>query len=132
MSRCYCSQLRAATRRIGAVYDAALAPLGINIAQYSLLRKIQRRQPISLTELGHVSELDRSTISRNVQVLERMGLVATGRGREDLRESVVRLTDPGTALLGRAAPIWSECQQGIEARLGPAAVAALQDILDAL
>lgn len=132
MSRCYCSLLRAATRRIGSVYDDALAPLGINIAQYSLLRLIEHRQPVSFTELGRVAELDRSTVGRNVRVLERIGLVETGRGDDDHREAVVRLSVLGCKVLEQAAPLWDECQREIETRLGPANVKALREILHAI
>jgi hypothetical protein len=41
ISPCYCSLLRTATRKIGAVYDGALTPLGINIAQSSLFRLVE-------------------------------------------------------------------------------------------
>jgi DNA-binding MarR family transcriptional regulator len=77
-SPCYCSLLRTATRKVGAVYDNALAPLGINIAQYSLLRLVEHCQPVSFTELGRIAELDRSTVGRNVRVLERMGCSRRG------------------------------------------------------
>lgn len=132
MSRCYCSLLRAATRRIGSVYDDALAPLGVNVAQYSLLRLIERLQPISFTELGRVAELDRSTVGRNVRVLERIGLVETGRGEDDQREAVVRLVALGCQVLEQAAPLWDECQREIETRLGPVKVKALREILNAI
>ncbi|CAN7664700.1 MarR family winged helix-turn-helix transcriptional regulator [Pararhizobium sp. LjRoot238] len=132
MSRCYCSLLRTATRKVGSVYDDALAPLGINIAQYSLLRLIERRQPVSFTELGRVAELDRSTVGRNVRVLERMGLVETGRGEDDQREAVVRLADHGHQVLEEAAPLWDECQREVETRLGSENVKALRAILGAI
>ena len=129
MASCYCSLLRAATRKIGSVYDDVLAPLGVNIAQYSLLRMIQRLQPVSLTALGRNAELDRSTVGRNVRVLERMGLVEMGRGEDDHREAVVSLAVRGAQVLDEAAPLWEECQREIETRLGPVKVTALQDIL---
>ncbi|WP_338811547.1 MarR family winged helix-turn-helix transcriptional regulator (plasmid) [Agrobacterium leguminum] len=129
---CYCSLLRTATRKIESVYDRALAPLGVNIAQYSLLRGIKRLQPASLTDLGRDAELDRSTIGRNVRVLERIGLVVTGRGDVDRREAVVRLSDRGNELLGDAAALWEECQQKFEDRIGPAQIKTLQDILKTL
>lgn len=132
MSRCYCSLLRTATRRVGSVYDDALSPLGINIAQYSLLRLIEHRQPVSFTELGRVAELDRSTVGRNVRVLERMGLVETGRGENDQREAVVRLGVRGRQMLEEAAPLWDGCQREIETRLGAANVKALREILRAI
>lgn len=132
ISPCYCSLLRTATRKIGAVYDDALTPLGINIAQYSLLRLIERRQPVSFTELGRVAALDRSTVGRNVRVLERMALVETGRGENDQRESVVTLADRGVQVLAEAAPLWDECQRRIKSRLGPERVSTLRDILGSI
>ncbi len=78
---CHCTRLRIATRKMTALYDTALAPTGINVAQFSILRTIERRQPVSLTELGRLLALDRSTMGRNVRVLEKQGLVALGAAR---------------------------------------------------
>ncbi len=130
-SPCYCIVLKAASRRLAALYDEALEPVGVNIAQFSLLRRIRRAEPVTLTELGRLAELDRSTIGRNVRVLERMGLVALGRG-EDHREAVVTLTAAGRKALDDGAPLWDGVQDAIEARLGHTGVrefcAALQDL----
>lgn len=131
-SSCYCALLRKATRRVSATYDAALAPFGINIAQFALLRTVARRGPLSLTELGRISGLDRSTIGRNVRVLERLDLMKTGRGDEDQREAVITLTDKGRSVLDGAMPAWESCQEAIEAKLGRAKVEALRDILGAV
>ena len=128
-SPCHCAVLRAATRRLGAAYDAALAPFGITIAQFSLMRTIARRQSVSLTDLGKALELDRSTVGRNVQVLERARLVATGRGKSDQREAIVTLTAQGQQILKKAAPAWETCQAEIERRLGKARLGALRDVL---
>lgn len=129
---CYCSQLRAATRRLGATYDAALAPLGINIAQYGLLSQIRQHQPVSLTALGRLVELERSTVGRNVQVLERMGLVISARGEADQREAGVRLTTQGEKVLSDAEPRWEACQQTLAEQLGPAGMAALKAIISGI
>lgn len=129
MSRCYCTLLRTAARQVGSVYDEAFAPLGINIAQYSLLRTIERNQPVSFTELGHKAALDRSTVGRNVRVLERMGMVSTGRSEDDHREAVVTLSARGVEVLEEAGPLWEDCQREFEQRLGSVKVTALQDIL---
>lgn len=123
--------LRNAARKVSAVYDAALEPLGITIAQFSLLRRVKRLEPVSLTELGRVTEHDRSTIGRNVRLLEKMGLLAQGKGK-DQRETVVTLTDAGREALTQGAPLWDACQARIEARLGPERVAAIADILTML
>lgn len=128
---CICISLRQASRRLTALYDAALLPAGLNLAQYSLLRNIDRHAPVSLTRLGEVVELDRSTLGRNVRVLERLGLVAMGTGR-DAREAGVRLTEAGQASLQRSIPLWSAAQADIRGRLGGTGVAQLETLLGAL
>lgn len=126
-SPCHCTRLRTATRKLAAVYDAALEPLGINITQFALLRHIARRQPVSLTSLARALELDRSTMGRNIRVVEKLGLVGTARGA-DQRESVVELTARGAALLDQAAPVWDRCQDEIARRIGPERLQALAEI----
>lgn len=124
---CYCTGLRMATRKVGALYDAALEPLGINIAQFALLRNIERGQRVSLTELGRALALDRSTMGRNIRVVEKLGLVRTERG-DDQRESVVSLSEHGTAVLREAEPLWLECQGDIAKRIGPERLQTLREI----
>ena len=130
-STCYCIILRKASRRVTALYDEALAPFGINIAQFSALRTIKRNAPISLTDLGHKMELDRSTVGRNMKVLERMGLVAFSTG-EDQREAVLSLTPEGATLVETARPIWDEIQERLENRLGPEHARQLSELLEAI
>lgn len=117
MSDCYCILLRTAARKVSGLYDDALAPLGINIAQFSLLRRIARAAPVSLTELGKLCELDRSTVGRNTKVLERMALVTTVPSR-DQREATLVLTDRGQDLLRDGAALWEQAQGAVEAVLG--------------
>ncbi len=124
---CHCTRLRIATRKMTALYDTALAPTGINVAQFSILRTIERRQPVSLTELGRLLALDRSTMGRNVRVLEKQGLVALGRGK-DQREAAASLTETGTATLRAAEPLWEDCQTDMGRRLGAERLALLAEL----
>lgn len=117
---CYCAALRKGARKMTSLYDAALAPVGVGLAQFSLLRNIDRAAPVSLTELGHLTELDRSTVGRNVGLLRRLGLVQVTPG-VDQREATVTLAGPGIEVLRRGAPLWDEAQRKVEASLGPAA-----------
>ncbi len=128
---CHCILLRKATRKVSSYYDEALAPIGVNIGQFSLLRNINRLQPISLTELAAKVELDRSTVGRNAKVLERMGLVGFGHGK-DQREALLSLTPEGHALLKQGAPLWDSVQDDIAARLGEEKTRQLQELLAAL
>ena len=114
---CYCAALRAATRKTTALYDEALAPAGIGLAQFSLMRRVERAGAVSLTELARLAELDRSTVGRNVKVLERMGLV-TEVIAADQRETAVALTEAGRETLRRARPLWQDAQRRVEAAIG--------------
>jgi DNA-binding MarR family transcriptional regulator len=112
-------------------YDAALEPVGLNLAQYSLIKNIKRHGPISLTALADIVELDRSTLGRNVRVLERMGFVALEPG-PDKREAMLVLTDLGRTTLERAMPLWRAVQSSLRSRLGADGAIQLEALLSAL
>jgi DNA-binding MarR family transcriptional regulator len=126
-SPCYCSTLRAAARKATALYDAALAPAGVNVAQFALLRRIEGAGTMSLTELAGEAELDRSTVGRNVKVLERMRLVRVALA-EDQREAAVGLTSAGAETLRRAGPLWEEAQGRVEGILGSSGAESLRTL----
>lgn len=126
-SLCHCTRLKIATRKLAGLYDAALAPTGINVAQFALLRHVRRLQPVSLTELGRHLELDRSTMGRNVRVIEKMGFVSLRRG-EDQREAVVTLSPAGEKILQDALPLWETCQDEIVGRVGAERLRAIEEL----
>jgi DNA-binding MarR family transcriptional regulator len=128
---CICIAVRKASRRLTARYDEALAPVGINLAQFSLLRSINRHGPVSLTRLGELTELDRSTLGRNVRVLERMNLCAPAVA-DDKREAAVALSDDGRRVLAAATPLWSAIQSELRTRIGSDGAAQLEALLGAL
>jgi DNA-binding MarR family transcriptional regulator len=130
-SACYCSELRAAARKTTAIYDAALAPTGVTVAQFSLLRKIERAGALSLSELGRLADLDRSTVGRNVKVLHRLGLARVRPGA-DHREATVTLAERGAAALREGAPLWDAAQRAVDARLGEGGAERLRALLGAL
>ncbi len=124
---CHCTLMRKTNRKLAALYDAALAPHGINIAQFALLRNIERRQPVSLTELARLLELDRSTMGRNIRVLQKQDLVLTSRGT-DQREAAVSLTERGMTVLRAAEPAWEGSQDAITARIGADRIRILHEL----
>jgi DNA-binding MarR family transcriptional regulator len=128
---CYCAAVRTAARKTTALYDAALEPAGLTLAQYSLLRKIERAGTVSLTELGRLAELDRSTVGRNVKALEQLRLVRPASAK-DRREAAVRLAPAGAEALRRAAPLWEEAQRQFEAALGAGGAEHLRTLASSL
>lgn len=114
---CYCTTMRKAARRLTAIYDEALAPAGISLAQLSLMRNIARAERITVGDLGRLIELDRSTTGRNVRVLAKMGLAAL-LPSDDGRETIITVSEEGRRVLDEAAPLWETAQRGVEAKLG--------------
>jgi DNA-binding MarR family transcriptional regulator len=131
MPACYCDTLRLAARKATARYDAALAPVGVSVAQFGLLNKIAGTGKPSLTDLARLAGLDRSTVGRNVRVLERMGFVALTPG-EDQREATVTVTDQGHDVMAAARPLWRQAQADTEALLGPDAASSLSRLAGAV
>ena len=116
-SECICTHLRRAARGVSRHYDEALAGFGVNVAQFSLLRHLQRLDRPSITTLAEAMGLERSTLGRNLRVLEAEGLVALADG-DDQRNRVVLLTGSGTQLLQAAYPAWEQAQAELVERLG--------------
>ena len=114
---CICTRLRRATREVSKRYDAALAAAGMNVAQFSLLRAIERAGETSIGELAQETQLDASTLGRNVRVLERAGFIILGPGA-DKRTRLIRLAPFGHARLAEAARLWRDAQQDMERKLG--------------
>ncbi|AZD09843.1 Transcriptional regulator, MarR family [Pseudomonas chlororaphis] len=116
-SQCLCTNLRRAARGVSRFYDGALDGFGINVAQYSLLSNLQRLDQPSISSLAEAMGLDRSTLGRNLRVLEGEGLVRLSEG-EDQRNRIVQLTDEGRQRLLAALPAWEAAQQRLIDRLG--------------
>lgn len=65
--------------------------------------------PVTVTRLAKRSIMDRTTVTRNLRVLERKGMVRIEQG-DDQREREVTLTDEGLAALVAALPHWRTAQ----------------------
>ena len=130
-SPCYCDILRTAARKTTAIYDRHLSEAGLTLAQYKLLKTIDRAGELSISELAAACDLDRSTVGRNAQVLEKHKLVEeTSCG--DGRRCMLTLTETGRHRLAAAAPLWRMAQAEIEAMLGPDQIRSIAAISGAL
>lgn len=109
----------------------ALASTGLNIAQFALLRAVGRLEAPNLSELAEEMALDRSTLGRNVLVLQRMRLLDVAEG-EDLRARRITMTTRAQRLVDFCLPMWNEAQCKVEARLGKEGVSTLFDLLGRL
>lgn len=96
---------RAMTRR----YDERLKPFGISVSQFSVMMTVRQHPEMAVAHMAERIAMDRTTLLRNLELLERKGLIATepvssGNGR------VFALTDEGARLLDAVIPHWRAAQ----------------------
>lgn len=125
---CTCNKLRRCARVLTSVYDEEMASSGLSVAQFSLLRTLQRAGPCSLTDFAKATGHDRTTLNRTLRLLEAAGFVTSSAG-VDQRARIVRVTDAARAAMRAAAPYWERAQARVDTALG-ADRAALFSILD--
>jgi DNA-binding MarR family transcriptional regulator len=119
LHRCACLNLRQATRAVTQLYDEFLRPSGLRATQFSLLSVIRLTGGASIGALADTAVMDRTTLTRNLKLLEDMKLIRSVEG-EDARVRLVTLTPAGEARLEAARPHWEEAQAHMTKSLGRA------------
>ena len=115
---CACFNARRAARAITNYYDRALAPSGINATQFTMLGAVSMLGPFTISEMADRLSLDRTTLTRNIKVLEKADLLNVTRGAEDKRERIVTLSTKGEAAVEIATPLWRDAQASVVKGLG--------------
>lgn len=125
-------QVRLLARRIAAATDRGLAGSGLSSSQFTLLCLIAASPDDTIGGLAARAGLDQSTLSRNVEALQRRGWVEAVTAEADRRRRAVWLTEAGARHLARAMPAWQAAQDALAQRLGPDAAAALRAMVGRL
>ncbi|MDR3043184.1 MAG: MarR family winged helix-turn-helix transcriptional regulator [Desulfovibrio sp.] len=122
--QCVCNGLRRAARAVTRLYDGLLAPSGLRATQFSILVALEASGPIILGKLAERLVTERTTLTRNLSLLEARGLVHAETGK-DQRQRYISITPKGREALNAALPHWEKAQSFLRGRLG-------EDRLDAL
>jgi DNA-binding MarR family transcriptional regulator len=130
-SDCLCNALRQATRAVSRLYDEELREVGLRTTQFSLLRYLKHLGAVRQRDLGALTSLDETTLTRNLRLLIDAGWVAIDAG-QDRREKLVRLTEVGAAKLSKARPAWERAQERMRSRLSKGDWSSLLDRLPGL
>ncbi|MCA2988717.1 MarR family winged helix-turn-helix transcriptional regulator [Gemmatimonas sp.] len=130
MSRTLCNHLalRQTMRLVGQLYDAELAPSGLKTTQFSMLTILAREGPLTVHALAQHMLVDRTTLTRNLQPLEREGWLEMATGK-DRRQRVISLTAAGRAKRKEAHPLWGRAQRRFEEAVGGGQAEALREEL---
>ena len=120
---CFCLQSRMTARAVTRRYNAVLAPLGLEVTEFSLLGVLAYGRATSIAEIAERLAFERTTLVRNLKRMAERGLIAPA----DARGRAVRyvLTKDGDAALKRAIPLWRKAQKEVERRLAAHDAAAV-------
>jgi DNA-binding MarR family transcriptional regulator len=113
-------------RLVTRAFEEALRPLGLSLPQLELLSALTLAgASIKPAELAELTAVERSTMSRNLAVLQERGWVAATESSPTGRSMAVAITPAGSRQLARADSAWSSAQHAILAALGADAPARL-------
>lgn len=126
---CVCAAFRKAARALTLLYDAHLRPAGLRSTQYSLLKHVLAHQPAGVSRLAEAMVTDRTTLTRNVRLLERRGLVEIQAGA-DRRARSITITPRGRAAVAKATPAWERAQAYVLGQVGAEHWGVLRGELD--
>ena len=114
---CTCFNLRKAARAVTQLYDDSMRPTGLRATQFALLVHTLAMGPIALSKLAEAMVTDRTTLARNIELLEKSGLVEARDG-DDRRTRIVNITEKGRKKLAEAFPYWKKTQDEIKKIMG--------------
>ena len=126
---CTCAALRRTARRLTQAYDQAMRPTGLRLTQYSVLANVVRTGGLSVTDLAERLAMDRTTLTRNLQPLERQGLIRIAPGT-DRRSRAVEITEEGREAYEAALPRWRAAERQFRRTMSQAEAAELRRLLD--
>lgn len=100
-----CFALALASRGVVGLYRPLLEPMGLTHPQYLVMLALWEREPLKVSELAKLLQLDPGTLSPLLKRLEHGGLVRRERDPHDDRALAVVLTAQGRALRTEAEKI---------------------------
>jgi DNA-binding MarR family transcriptional regulator len=109
---CTCSALRRATRAVTAHYEAHFRGSGLRGTQFTILSVLAQAGPLPMTRLADLLGVERTTLTRNLTVLARRGLVEWESAR-DGRVRKAALTKAGHATLHKCMPRWAAAEASV-------------------
>ncbi len=129
---CLLMRTRLIARVLTGIYDEYLRPYGINSPQFAMLAVVHKMGPSSRAEIGRFHRQDRSTLTRNLQLLMSEGWIEEIDNAAGGRARPIVLTKAGKHLLEEAAPAWRTSQTKAKALLGKDGVAAMMKVGDSI
>ena len=130
LTECSCNMLRKSARKITQFYENSLRESGIKPTQFTILATLANTGAIQLTQLAETLLLERTGLTRNLNILERNEWIEIRAGEEDSRQRIVSLSRKGYKQLDLAIPYWQKAQKAIAKEMGQDTMTELRSNLN--
>lgn len=130
-AQCLCLASRQAARSITRAFDSKLRPYGIRATQFSALIQLSLRGELTIGALANFLGVERTTLTRNLELLEAKGWVKIHVGDDDARSRVVSITGKGRTAVNSAFGAWREAQGIALTKIGPSGAKAIRALAQA-
>ena len=114
---CVCFNLRWVARAVTQFFDAEMRRHGIRPTQGTILLALNARESWTMAELSDWLGLERTTLVRNLQPLQRDGLVGADGGGRGKRVELA-ITAKGRKQVEKLMPAWRTAQNAVVKTLG--------------
>ena len=121
---CIGVRVRILNRYVTRIYEDKLRPYGAKISQMNILVALSAKGELQPSELCRMLTIEKSTMSRNLKIMEEKGWIETSRAATG-NAHVVRVAQGGRELLAATYHLWQEGQAKLEETLGEDVVKAL-------
>jgi len=128
---CACTTLRKAARSLSRLYDDALAPLGMTVAQFGVLKAILREPGLPLSRLADEMVMDRTSLYRSLTPMVKSGWIDIDAATKG-RAKNVTLTAHGRRLVDEAKVLWGDVQLRVVGAYGARHWEALESAISEL
>lgn len=128
VQNCIGNRLRCLSRIVDSEFRIMLKNFGITESQLSILFALSK---LGRTEQGKIGEtlfLERSTVSRNVKLLENKAILS----RTDAYRPEIELTNEGELLLQQILPVWESLMDNLCDKLGEDGLQGLKNLEEKL
>jgi DNA-binding MarR family transcriptional regulator len=126
---CLAVRVRLLSRRLSRIYDGALRPLGLTVAQLNVLSVIEVIESAPAGRVADLLAMEISTLSRNARIMEGEGWIAIDRAERG-NGRILRLTSAGLQKLREAKPAWDAAQLQARELLGDDGAVELKRLAD--
>lgn len=122
---CIAVRLRLLTRAVTRLYNNALRPHGVTVSQMNILVAVCRMGEAKPQAICHVLQLEKSTLSRDVERMLARGWLQSMPG-QDARTIRLKVTPAGERLVEKTIPAWKNAQRQAKALLRKQGIVSLQ------